>query len=86
MISIDVIIDECADYEKVEIIIKCPKTDGRIARLIEQIEQLEITLAGKKNGSIYSLVANNLYYIESVDNKSYLYDQTDIYESDVKLY
>lgn len=84
--NIDVITDECADYEKVEIIIKCPKVDDRIAHLIEQIKQYEISFTGKKNGSIYSLMANKLYYIESVDNKSFLYDQNEVYESDVKLY
>ena len=83
---IDLIIDECEDYEKVEITIKCPKIDNRLAHLIEQIKQYEITLTGRKNDSIYSLAANDLYYIESVDNKSFLYDQKEVYESDIKLY
>lgn len=54
--------------------------------MIEQIKQYDIKLTGKKNDSIHSLLANDLYYIESVDNKSFLYDQNEVYESDVKLY
>ena len=83
---IDLIIDECEDYKKVKITIKCPKIDNRLAHLIEQIKQYEITLTGRKNDSIYSLAANDLYYIESVDNKSFLYDQKEVYESGIKLY
>lgn len=84
--KIEVKIDECETYEKVEIIIKCPKIDDRLEHLIEQINQYKITLTAKKNDSIYSLVVNHLYYIESVDNKSFLYDQDEVYESDIKLY
>ena len=83
---IDLIIDDCEDYQKVKITIKCPKIDNRLAHLIEQIKQYEITLTGRKNDSIYSLAANDLYYIESVDNKSFLYDQKEVYESGIKLY
>lgn len=86
MININLIIDECEDYEKVEIKIKCPKIDNRLAHLIEKIKQYEITLTGRKNDSTYSLAANDMYYIESVDNKSFLYDEKEVYESDTKLY
>ncbi len=34
----------------------------------------------------YSLVAKDLYYVESVDNKTFLYNQKEVYESDLKLY
>lgn len=84
--NIELIIDECEDYEKVEITIKCREIDDRLAHLIEQIKQYEITLTGRKNGSIYSLIVNDLYYVESVDGKSFLYDQYEVYESDIKLY
>ena len=84
--SIKIIIDESVDYENIEIVIKCYKVDAKITQLIEKLKHCEITLIGKKNGSIYSLVANDLYYIESVDNKSFLYNANEIYESDVKLY
>lgn len=86
VMNIDLIIDECEDYEKVKIIIKCPKIDAKLAHLIEQIKQYDISLVGKKNGSTYPLIASDLYYIESVDNKSFLYDEKEVYESDVKLY
>ena len=79
-------INESEEYGEVEIIIKCPRIDGQLARLIEQIKQYEITLIGKKDDRTYAIVAENLYYIESVDNKSFLYGKKEIYESELKLY
>ena len=83
---IDINIDECEDYENIEILIKCPKIDDRVLRLIEQLKQNEIILTGRKDDRFYSLVARDLYYIESVDNKLFLYNQNKIFESDLKLY
>ena len=67
-------------------IIKCSKIDDQVLRLIEQIKQYEIMLTGRKDERTYSLVAKDLYYIESVDNKLFLYDQIEFFESDLKLY
>ena len=66
--------------------IKCPKIDEKILRLIEQLKQNEIILTGRKDERTYSLIAKDLYYIESVDNKLFLYDHKEIFESDLKLY
>ena len=83
---IDITIDEREDYEKIEILIKCSKIDNQVLRLIEQLKQNEIMLTGRKDERTYSLVARDLYYIESVDNKLFLYDQNEFFESDLKLY
>lgn len=83
---IDINIDESEDYEKIEIIIKCPKIDDRVLHLVEQLKQNEISLTGRRNDRTYSLVAKDLYYIESVDNKLFLYNHKEIFESDLKLY
>ncbi|WP_210468855.1 LytTR family DNA-binding domain-containing protein [Sporosarcina sp. 6E9] len=84
--NIDIKIDECEDYEKIEVLIKCPQIDDRILRLIEHLKKNEILITGKRNGQAYSLLTKDLYYIESVDNKTFLYQQKEVYESDLKLY
>jgi len=79
-------VNESKNYNEVEIIINCPQIDNEIRKLIKQIKQLQITLTGTKDGRTYSLHADNVYYIESIDNRSFLYNEKDIYESDLKLY
>ena len=84
--SIRLIIDESAEYEEVEIIIKCSQIDDRLARLIDQIKQYEMKLLGILDGRMHSLIAVDILYIESVENISFLYDKKDMYESNLKLY
>ena len=84
--SIRLIIDESSEHENVEIIIKCAHIDDRLARLIEQIKQYNIRLLGILDGKTHSLIAADILYIESLENTSFLYDEREMYESDLKLY
>lgn len=79
-------VHESEEYNEVEIIINCPQIDKRLERLIEQIKQTTITINGTKQGRSYSLIVDDTYYIESIDNHSFLYHEDDVYESDLKLY
>lgn len=79
-------INESDAFDEVEIVINCPAIDEQLAQIIESIRQTQVVLAGKKDGSIYSLTAHTLYYMESVDNQTFLYDEHDVYETDLKLY
>ncbi|BAQ10988.1 hypothetical protein OXB_2517 [Bacillus sp. OxB-1] len=54
--------------------------------MIEQIKQNYISLIGLKEETTYSLIADDLYYIESVDSKTFIYDENHVYESNKKLY
>lgn len=79
-------VHESEEYNDVEIIINCPHIDSRLERLIEHIKQITTSITGKKDGRTYSLIVDNAYYIESIDNRSFFYDKRDVYESNLKLY
>lgn len=86
MIKIDLKIIESAEYEKTQIIIKCAKVDHRLKRIIEKIEQSNIMLSGEKEERIYSLDAESFYYIEAVDNRTFIYTEKEVFENNLKLY
>lgn len=79
-------IDECADYDEVKIIIKCPQIDSELEKIIQIINQSKIPITGVLNGSTYNLDISHLFYIESVDNQTFLYDEKHVYENNLKLY
>lgn len=79
-------INESEKYDEVEITINCSHIDNRLERLINQINQLTITLTGTRDGRTFSLFMDNLYYIESIDNQTFLYEENEVYKSDLKLY
>ncbi len=79
-------INESKNYDEIEITINCPYVDNQLERLIKKIHQLHITLTGTRKGRTYSLFIDNLYYIESIDNQTFLYEEKEVYKSDLKLY
>lgn len=86
VITIRLTVNESKNYDEVEITINCPQIDNELERLIKQINQLNTTLTGTRDGRTFSLSVDNMYYIESIDNRSFLYSDKDVYESDLKLY
>ena len=43
-------------------------------------------LLGSRDGEMFRIAPKDIYYIESVDNKTYIYLQKNVYESKLKLY
>ena len=60
--------------------------DQRIKRVVELVKTNGVQLKGEKEGSIHLMPSSDIYYIESVDNVSFLYSELDIFESREKLY
>lgn len=60
--------------------------DRRIKKVIELVETTPVQLEGKKENHLYLIDSHDLYYVESVDNASFLYTATEVFESNEKLY
>lgn len=58
-----------------EVIINCAYVDKPVQKIIHYVTQLSVTLEGELNHKIYQLPIDKIYYIESVDGKTYLYDK-----------
>lgn len=82
--KIKVCVDE--SYQDVEIIIRCPQHDETIQKIVEQLDFKPNKIICKKEKQIYSFQISEIYYIESIDEKSFVYTQNDVYESQDKLY
>lgn len=86
MSHIRLTIKESTAFKDIEIIINCPVVDDHLATLIELIKQHEVILLGKKDHRVHSISVKDLLYIEAVDNTSFLYDRSTVFESELKLY
>lgn len=80
------IIDQSLDHEDLEITIKCKLVDAELEKLIAQIRLYGFSITGKKNGATYPLRLEDIYYFESIDDKSFAYCEKDVYECSLKLY
>ena len=62
-----------------EIIIHCSYVNQTLQKVIDYVTQLTFSVEGETNNKVYQLPLDQIYYIESVDGKTYLYDKNNSY-------
>lgn len=72
------------EHEMVEI--RCHQVDDSIEEIVTFIKSRQGSLSGSKDGGIYEIPIMDVLYIESVDNRTFLYTQDHTYESKQKIY
>jgi DNA-binding LytR/AlgR family response regulator len=66
--------------------IGCHKQDGNISEIIRFIKSRQGAVEGTKDERQYQLPVVDIFYIESVDDRTFIYLEKDCYESRKKLY
>lgn len=80
-------IEQSSDNNEVEINIKCGQIiDEKLQKLIDQIRLYSFSIVCKKGKEIYQISLKDAYYIESVEEKTFVYLEKEVYESNLKLY
>ena len=80
-------IEQSSDNNEVEINIKCGQIiDEKHQKLIDQIRLYSFSIVCKKGKEIYQISLKDAYYIESVEEKTFVYLEKEVYESNLKLY
>ena len=72
--------------EDEEIVIRCHEINDEVLKFIEKLKKSESILLGNKDNEVFRLPIKDIYYIESVDNKTFVCMQKNVYECKMKLY
>lgn len=72
--------------EEEEIIIKCSHVSEDMMRLINKLKTGKNKLPAYKDGEIFFIEPEEVFYFESVEQKVFAYCKTDVYEVKSKLY
>jgi DNA-binding LytR/AlgR family response regulator len=67
------IINQSLEIKETEITINCSVLDDRLKRLVENIRQYSFSLKGFSEGHNYNIPLEEIFYIDSVDGKTFLY-------------
>lgn len=67
------------ELKEEEIVIHCIRMDKRLQKLCNYIRQFTFSVGGENEGKQYQLAPEEIYYIDSVDSKSFLYDAAQSY-------
>ena len=72
--------------KEIEVTIKCAQIDDNVLQLAESIKRLDVSFKCKDENGYIQLSLNEIYYFESVDEKTFVYVKDKVYECDYKLY
>ena len=71
---------------EVEVEIRYAQMDSEIIKLIERIEKTESYIYGTDNGRQHKIRTCNIFYVESVDKKTFIYTAEAVFRSELPLY
>lgn len=82
-----IIIEEKQDpKEEDTIIIRCDSMNETIMKLIQKIKLQEDKIIVTKGNNISRIDPKDVFYFESVDNKTFLYTEKEVFEVKQRLY
>ena len=73
-------------YDDTEVIIRTPHLNSDIERMVAIMRMINMQIAVRKDNETYLLDADKILYIEAVDRKTFVYTNSENYESELKLY
>lgn len=79
-------VNESSFHEEIEILINCKSINKDIEKIVAMLRILDLKLTGMKNKETYILEASKILYIDTVDKKTFLYTEKEVYETPLKLY
>lgn len=81
-----VTIYQALDVEETKIIIRCSTVTPELGRLIERIRQTAFSLAGEWEGATHRVPLEKILYIDTVDDRTFLYCVNRTYACGERLY
>lgn len=73
-------------YSEIEITIKYPKKDKRVQRIVDFLQSFDMQIRCDMDHAEHMIHILDIYYIESVDKKTFVYLEKTVYHTDFRLY
>lgn len=85
-VEMKITIEESPNQTETEVIIKCSSLSEEIQRLISILKVSDEKFLGLLDGVTHFIEPMEIFYFESVDKKTFLYTQTQVFETHLRLY
>ena len=74
------------DLENPEVKISFREMTEEVERVASFVRSVDQTICYTKNNEKYVIPVSDIYYVESVDKKTFVYCETEVFQSNYKLY
>ncbi len=85
-VSMKVRIEENCDVSETEIFIKCRRRDPQVRKILRAVNALNFSLLVFKDEKRLRIPVDDIFYIESVDDRTFVYSARDVFECALRLY
>ena len=82
----NVTIHEDKEVDEIKVAITCPVIDSKVTRIVANLNTFDMKLTGFIDHQTVIIDPNDVYYLETVDRKTFIYTQSSVFESPLKLY
>lgn len=79
-------IENIANKEEEHVLIRCYRVNEEVIEIVKFIQSKSDILSGYEHSRLYQISLRDIYYFESVDNKTYAYLKNKVYEIKNRLY
>lgn len=74
------------DKETEVVEIKCHTISDEVREIVSFVKSRQGVLSGKRDGNITEISVSDVFYIEAVDNRSFIYTASDNFEINMRIY
>lgn len=79
------IMKERQDLKNPEVTIEYRELTENVKRVSDFVRSVDQTISCKKDDEEYSLSVSDIYYVESVDKKAFIYGESEVYQTGLRL-
>lgn len=66
--------------------VQCYEVTEEVREIVHFVKSRQGQLTGNRDGRQYEIAVMDIYYIEAIDNRAFIYCSKDVYETKEKLY
>lgn len=81
-----IVINEQIGNTETEVIINCRSTDEEVMKILKMLHAHDLKLTGSKDEKTYLVGLDDVLYFDTIDRKTFIYTEKEVYESNIKLY
>ena len=81
-----IILKEIPGLEEPEIEIRYAEKSDEVRAMIQRLQEQNIYILGEKEGREYRIRAVSIHYIETIKKGAFIYTESDVYRSPLRLY
>lgn len=79
-------ITEIGREQEEEIIIRCHEVSDEVLSIVQRLKKNENIILGNSGSEVFRISVKDIFYIESVDNKTFIYGQNQVFDTKARLY